>query len=196
MLFINSKINKALSSLRYLRASTNQLTGVDMDSNILNQKLLLELFEYKDGHLYWKKNANSSVKTGDKAGSIRNDGYWRIGINGKAHTAHRTIFLYHHGFLPQNIDHINGIKTDNRIENLRAATNSQNQCNAKINTKNKSGIKGVCWNKKAKKWVVYLYINGKYKDFGKYFDINVAKFVADTMRHKYHGEFANNGYKS
>lgn len=165
-----------------------------MDSNILNQKLLSELFEYKEGYLYWKISPNSNVKIGNKAGSIRKDGYWRIGIKNKAHTAHRVIFLYHHGYLPQNIDHINGIKTDNRIENLRAATTRQNQLNSKINSKNKSGIKGVCWDKQSKKWRVYLYIEGKFTDFGKYFDINVAKFVADTMRHKYHGEFANNAY--
>jgi len=164
-----------------------------MDSNILNQKLLLETFEYKEGHLYWKKTMSNFVKAGIKAGSIRKDGYWKVGFKGKAPTAHRIIFLYHHGYLPKNIDHINGIKTDNRIENLRAATDSQNQCNAKINTKNKSGIKGVCWNKNTKKWRVYLYINGKFTEFGHYFDINVAKFVANTMRYKYHGEFANNG---
>ena len=165
-----------------------------MDLNILNQKLLHELFEYKEGHLYCKINANSQTKIGNKAGSIQKDGYWRIGIKGKAHTAHRLIFLFHYGYLPKCIDHINGIKTDNCIKNLRAATNSQNQCNAKINIKNTSGIKGVCWNKKTKKWRVYLYINGKFTEFGHYFDINVAKFVIDTMRHKYHGEFANHGY--
>ena len=166
-----------------------------MDSNILNQKLLLKTFEYKEGHLYWKFDQGTARKN-KKAGSLRKDGYWRIGFKGKAPTAHRIIFLYHHGYLPKNIDHINGIKTDNRIENLRAATDSQNQYNSKINTKNKSGIKGVSWNKQTKKWVVYLCINGKNKNFGKYFDINVAKFVANTMRYKYHGEFANNGNKS
>ena len=62
--------------------------------------------------------------------------------------------------------------------------------NSKIASNNKSGIKNVNWHKKSKKWVVQLGVNNKKMNFGTYFDLEVAKFVAETMRHKYHGQFS------
>jgi len=64
------------------------------------------------------------------------------------------IFLYHHGYLPKFVDHIDGNKKNNRIENLREATKSQNAMNQKVSTRNTSGIKGVMWHKRDKKWFV------------------------------------------
>jgi len=62
--------------------------------------------------------------------------------------------------------------------------------NAKLRKDNTSGVKGVCWNKADKKWEVKFQMDGKTKHFGKYFDLSVAKFVCETMRHKYHKDFA------
>ena len=162
---------------------------------MITQELVKELFEYRDGDLYWKKiNPYAhNIKIGAEAGCLKNRGYLCTKINGKSYLNHRLIFLYHHGCLPKFIDHINNIKTDNRIENLREATVSQNALNKKQQSNNTSGIKGVSWNIQAQKWRVRLQINGKEKSFGAYYDFDAAKFIAETMRHKFHGEFANHG---
>ena len=145
-----------------------------------------ELFDYRDGDIYWKKN-------GKQAGTITKSGRKQIGYKGKTYLAHRVIFLMHHGYLPSEIDHIDGNPLNNRIENLRSATRYTNNMNVGVNKRNSSGVKGVMWNPRDKKWTVRFNVFGKIKSFGQYYDINVAKFVVETMRHKYHGKFANNG---
>jgi len=145
-----------------------------------------DLFEYKDGELYWKKN-------GKQAGTVTARGKKQISIGGKLYLAHRIIFLMHHGYLPTEIDHIDNNQLNNRIENLREANRYTNNMNVRRGKHNTSGVKNVLWSSRDNKWRVRMSVSGKQKSFGSYYDINVAKFVADTMRHKYHGEFANNG---
>jgi hypothetical protein len=151
---------------------------------------VLELYDYKDGELYWKKSNNNKVKIGSKAGgnSVNSDGRKSISVNKKRYLASRVIFLHQKGYLPAMVDHINGIKTDNRIENLRPATSLTNNQNAKIRKDNKSGIKGVSLKKG--KWYVQLRINGLKKSFGYFKDLELADLVAQEARDKYHGEFA------
>ena len=167
--------------------------GLKFGGRMITQELVKELFEYRDGELYRKVANSNRVKIGDKVGTVNNLGYLCTQINGKIYKNHRLIFLMFKGYLPKYIDHINGIKTDNRIENLRECTSSQNNLNRKQRSNNTSGVKGVMWHKRDKKWEVRMQINGKYKYFGRYHDIEVAKFIADTTRHKFHGEFANHG---
>lgn len=157
----------------------------------ITQQLIKDLFDYRDGELYWKISV-SNVKIGAKAGSL-NCGYLQTRIKRKAYRNHRIIFLYHHGYLPQFIDHIDGNKLNNSINNLREATLAQNNYNAKKPVSNTSGFKNISWCKNSKKWKVYLHFNNKSKHFGYYHDIDVAKFIAETMRYKYHGQFANHG---
>ena len=157
--------------------------------NNLNQDLLCELFEYKDGHLYWKVN-KGRAKNGTKAGSIHNQGYLSVRINKKAYLLHRLIYLYHNGVLPEFIDHINGNKLDNHIENLRPATLSQNGCNATLSKRNTSGIKGVSWNKRYNKWEAYLNKNNKRTCIGKFSSLEEATKAVTEARNIYHKEFA------
>ena len=159
---------------------------------MITQNELKKLFEYKDGKLYWRISLGPRTKIGALAGCFAGE-YYKVRFKNKYYMIHRVIFMMFHGYLPKQIDHINNIKTDNRIENLRAANNSTNQQNVGLQKNNKSGIKGVSWHKATKKWVVQLGINGKPKHFGCYFDKEVARFVAETMRYKYHKEFANHG---
>ena len=156
---------------------------------MITQNLVLELFEIKNGNLIWK-NHKYKLKNGQVAGTKTANGYIRTEIKGKKYLNHRIIYLMYYGVLPEFIDHINGDKTDNRIENLREANAIQNQQNAKIKLTNKSGIKGVSWHKPLKKWYVQLKINGLVRNFGYYHDLNCAKFVAEAMRYKYHQQFA------
>jgi hypothetical protein len=156
---------------------------------MITKELLEQLFAYENGNLYWK-NTFSRIKAGQKAGSPSTRGYWVVGINQKRYKLHRLIFLMHNGFMPIYVDHVNGNTSDNRIENLRVATASQNAYNSKKPKNNTSGLKNISWDKKTKKWVVRLKINEKLKNFGRYNDIDYAKFVAEAMRYKYHQQFA------
>ena len=154
------------------------------------QECLNELFEYRDGNFYWKKRTSNRINIGDKAGTLCDRGYIRVFVNGKGYKLHRLIFLMRYGYLPKIIDHIDGNTSNNKVENLREATQSQNLCNTKIRSDNSSGIKNVCWHKYKKQWYVQVQINGKAKSFGCYQDIELAELVAIMAREKYHKEFA------
>jgi len=151
-----------------------------MNKDILTQDKLKELFHYKDGQLY------RLVKPSTEK-------YNTVSIDGKLYLHHRIVFLYHYGYLPKCVDHIDNNPKNNRIENLREATVSQNQLNAKKSIKNTSGIKGVTFNKKTNQWNVHISINKKLKNLGSFKDIELAELVAIEARNKYHGEFARHG---
>jgi len=162
-----------------------------MERNMeITQQLVKELFEYRDGELYRRIGTSSNAKTGDKAGSLSGDGYLQTNINAKKYKNHRIIFLYHHGYLPEFIDHIDNNRLNNHINNLRETSILQNNRNARTRAGNTSGVKGVYWYKATQKWGVRINVNSKEKFFGYYHDINVAKFIVETMRNKYHGKFA------
>lgn len=133
----------------------------------VTQEELKNIFHYEDGKLFWKrvKSKARQVRAGDRAGTLDYNGYRRVKICNKAYKEHRLIFMYHHGYLPEFIDHINGKKDDNRIENLRPATRSQNAFNSKVFKNNQSGITGVSETLSGK-WRARIRVEGKYKHLG------------------------------
>ena len=162
----------------------------------LTVDLLKHLFDYdkETGNLIWKVSNSHSQKIGDIAGSLHQRlGYVQIGINSKRYYAHRLIFLYHKGYLPKTLDHINGDRGDNRIENLRAVTASQNQHNRKINSNNTSGYKGVSYNARANKWCAEIHLESKRISLGYYKTPEEADAVVRKAREELHGGFANHG---
>lgn len=159
----------------------------------ITQELLHELFEYRDGELYWKVANSNRVKVGEMAGYVRPDGYRVVRLFGKDYRIHRLIYIFHKGKLNSIIDHINNNRFDNRIENLRECTRYENGQNSKLYSNNKSGYKNVFWVKREEKWKVEVRIEGKKKSFGLYDDIELAIIVAEEARNKYHGAFANHG---
>jgi len=158
-----------------------------MKTNELPADLLHELFEYRDGELLWKVGGNGR-RIGMVAGAVNRDGYRRIKINYKLYAVHRLIWVMHGNKPAQFVDHINGDQLDNRIENLRAATHSQNCMNRRQRSDNKSGIKGVM--RKKDKWYGCVTLNYKVYPAG-YFDHkeDAAAAVA-KLRKELHGEFA------
>ena len=117
-------------------------------------------------------------------------GYIYIRLNLKKYSAHRLAWFYVHGYMPNNlIDHINGIKSDNRILNLREATPHQNVCNSRISKKNTSGNKGVYLNKLTNKWVAQSMINGSYVYLGTFCNKEDAVMSYENFASKNHGEF-------
>lgn len=163
-----------------------------MDNKTMNQVLVAEYFDHKDGHLYWKKvmRFNKQYLVGREVGSIHKTGYRHVTWMGKIHKVHRLIFLLEHGYLPKEIDHINGDRQDNRIENLREVTRSENQFNKAMCSNNTSGFRGVNWHKHSKSWVVRVCTKGKTKILGYFKDLELAGLVADEARNLYHGKFA------
>ena len=162
----------------------------------LTQQNTQSLFDYKEGKLFWKNSqAHGKVKAGDEAGCLTSKGYHRLMIGYKEYPTHRVVFLYHHGYLPKMVDHIDGNRKNNAIENLRPATNALNCLNKSVQSNNKLGIKNVCWSNQNKKWFVQVSVKGK-RVVSKFFDdLDLADLVATMAREKYHGAFANHGLK-
>ena len=127
-----------------------------------------ELFEYKDGKLFWKVRKAHRIEIGDRAGCMDKLGYRYIGIDYKIYREHRLIWLLHYGYFPERLDHINRIKDDNRIENLREVTRSQNHMNSKKRKNTTSKYKGVCWDKENNKWRSQIKLKGKLIHLGRF----------------------------
>jgi hypothetical protein len=164
-----------------------------MTKESITQDYVKQLFEYRDGALYWKVKTSKKMLIGQKAGNKREDGYCLTRIAPKRYLNHRLIFLMHHGYFPKFIDHIDGNPSNNKIENLRAATATQNQHNRKLGKNNTSGLKNVSWVAKRKKWEVKIYVNNKRHNIGYFDDVELADLVAQEARNKYHGKFLNHG---
>ena len=160
---------------------------------MITQERLHELFDYReDGVLIWKKCTSFRTRIGDVAGGINPDGYRHLKIDEKNYRIHRLIFLYHHGYLTpgMDIDHIDGDKTNNRIENLRQVTKTQNQQNSKMRSTNTSGVKGVSWFNASGKWKAQLLVEKRLIYLGLHDTIEEAEKVIKEAREKYHGEYS------
>jgi len=99
--------------------------------------------------------------------------------------------LYHHGVVPEQLDHINRDTSDNRIENLRPANICQNARNRGLFSNNTSGCKGVAWDKTASKWISYVSVNKKHTKLGAFDDLELAELVSIEARDLYYGKYAN-----
>jgi hypothetical protein len=117
-----------------------------------NREELLAILRYKDGNLYWVRSLKRHALRGKLAGCLEPGGYWVIQHNGRRLYAHRLIWILHHGNISAGleIDHINRLKSDNRIENLRLVTKVGNGQNRTLSRNNTTGIPNVykdqkCW---------------------------------------------------
>lgn len=147
---------------------------------------LKELFYYQDGNLVWKIDRSDKVKKGKIAGCLRKNGYISIKHDNKTYLAHRLIFLYHYNYLPKFIDHINNNPSDNKIENLRECTVTQNMYN-RIKYGNHK-YKGVY--KVYNKFKVQIMDNGNLKYLGLYNTEDEAALVYNNYAKNIFGEFA------
>ncbi len=139
---------------------------------MITQEMIKELLIYNPdtGIFLWKIASVGRIKMLGVAGSKHNQGYIVITIKGKAYLAHRLAWLYVYGEIPrEQLDHINNIRSDNRIANLRVATHIQNQGNQiKPHHENKTGFLGVSFDKRRNKYVAYISINGRNKKLGRF----------------------------
>ena len=140
------------------------------------------LFDYdpKTGNLTWKNPLRKTTLKGCRAGCLTSNGYRTIGIYPKIYREHRIIFLWYYGYTPENdIDHINGIRDDNRISNLREYSDVCNRYNARINKNNTTGVRGVV--KGTKRGGAYrVMMAGKYiGTFWTLYDAACARYDAE-----------------
>jgi hypothetical protein len=156
-------------------------------------------YDPETGVLTWRTRADRDHSwnmrfSGEVAGNITNKGYRMLQMSAGPFLAHRLIWLWMTSEMPSGqIDHINGDRSDNRWCNLRLATNSQNQMNRALSSKNVSGVKGVTWNKKQKTWVAHLTVNEKQMHLGQSRSLEIAVKLRRDAEAKYHGEYAHKG---
>jgi len=168
-----------------------------MTKRILTQKRLKELFEYSPhtGLFLRLVAVNYNAKKGYYAGSI-SGGYMAIRIDSALYLSHRLAWLYMTGEFPDNeIDHINHNKFDNRWINIRAVSHADNMRNQPIRKNNTSGLFGVYWTKRDKKWFVQIELPNKCINLGRYSSFFDAACARKSAEIKY-GFHANHGINS
>lgn len=114
-------------------------------------------------------------------------GYIKIVVDDVQYKGHRLAWFYSYGVWPEtHIDHINRVKNDNRMDNLRLATNAENAQNKGMSSKNTSGAKGVTWDASNSKWMAQIAVGGRNYKLGRYSDINDAIAARKEAEDKYH----------
>ena len=162
---------------------------------------LREFFRYfrSSGRLTWKNTKGGRSVLGAKIGYPDINGYLTMRFDGVLYCVHRVIWKHVTGEDPGEfeIDHINGVKEDNRWVNLRLATHARNNQNTKIQKNNSSGYKGVAWHGQRKAWRAYVSVgprgNSKQIHLGLHSTPEAAAKAVRKYREQLHGKFTNHG---
>lgn len=155
----------------------------------LTQEYVRSLFDYdpETGVLTWKERPREHFST-DRAWNSTNarcawkptgqrptsDGYLEVCIDGRLYKAHRIIWLWCNGYLPDETDHDNGVRSDNRLSNLRATSHAGNMKNKGKRKDNRSGVTGVGWHAKDRRWVAHITVGGRQRRLGGFVDKDEA----------------------
>lgn len=162
-----------------------------MKSEKISANRLRQVLQYNTdtGDFVWLERLSNRAQVGQLAGSVAANGYVQIQINGRLYFAHRLAWLYVTGEYPKSqVDHRDRNRSNNAWINLREATPSENSCNKATN--NRSGVRGVSWNKRAGKWVAQVSFRRITHYLGLFDSIEEAGYAVISMRGKLHGEFA------
>jgi hypothetical protein len=179
----------------------------------ISPELLRALLRYdpETGGLFWRRRERQHFSSGsrcDPAAQARqwnalwqdkpalstnsSNGYLKGAIFGRTLLAHRVVWAVHFGVWPKQIDHINGVRTDNRIANLREATSQENNRNRSLPSDNKSGRIGVRWHKPDSCWRAHIGVSRRrihLGSFRKFQDAVAAREEAEALYgfHPNHG---------
>ena len=162
----------------------------------MNQDQLKELLHYcPETGVFTRRTSCGRYRAGTTVGTKPSGTlkYVSIYVANQRFLAQRLAWLYVYGELPiTDLDHINRVKTDNRIENLRQVTRSQNMQNVWLHKHNTSGHKGISWTARLKKWRVYVFLQRKQIHIGVFadFDDAVAAYRAAAAQHHTHNPAA------
>lgn len=160
------------------------------DHIIVENAAQLLAYDPETGEVRWATDSGrcNRIKAGTKAGYVRQDGYIEIRVNRRPVMAHRVAWFLHYGELPEcQLDHVNRVRNDNRICNLRAAPenafhNNQNRAVGKNNT---SGVIGVMWYPAKNRWIARIKVKGRSLYLGLFecFDDAVAARKNAELKH-------------
>lgn len=168
-----------------------------MTKHIMTAEEARQLFIYDEsiGELRWAEDVRPRAKAGAIAGFICNaDGYRRIGYKGTIYLGHRVMWLHHTGSWPKKfLDHIDGNRANNRIENLREASRTDNNRNVLRQRNNTSGYKGVSFMRRDSVWVAQITVNRKNYFLGRFATPEEAHAAYCKAAKEHHGDFANTG---
>ena len=160
---------------------------------LLSCEQLRDVLSYctETGIFTWKQS-RTPVKAGQQAGGISGSGYRRIVIDGRAYQASHLAWLYVHGKWPPAVemDHKDGDTLNDRIDNLRPATSSQNSANTRKPITNTSGYKGVTWNRRVGKWQSQIKVGGRSIYLGIYGNAEDAHAAYVAISRELRGDFA------
>lgn len=160
--------------------------------------ILRETVQYDQelGHLLWARTLGTRTQKSKRVGWVGMDGYrhFEVRLYGKrvAILEHRAIWALVHGYWPTELDHINGVRDDNRLANLREVSRRENSKNSSIRSDNTSGVIGVSWDRKSGKWHAYIQVAGKRINLGWFDDLEDAVAVRKAAEIKY-GFHQNHG---
>ena len=147
-------------------------------------------YDPSTGVFTWRKKPNRNIVVGSIVGSYDKDGYLETRLDREPLKIHRLAWFYVHGVWPDgDIDHKNGIRADNRIDNLRDVTASENQCNRHTGRPNKSGFRGVVYHSKTGRWTSRLMVKGKSYSFGYHDSPQEASVLYEAAAKELKGEF-------
>jgi hypothetical protein len=152
-----------------------------------------EIFFFDGEDLYWKIDPCKRSQKGCVAGFTDSRGYRRVKFKQKAYFVHRIIYEIYHGNIPDGyeVDHIDRNPSNNRIENLRLATPSQNACNRGLFSNSSTGLKGVSLHKQTGKYSSGIRSGGKRTHLGLYTTKEEAFEAYKEAAKNYHQDFAN-----
>ena len=202
-----SEPSRSSRSIRQAKPPEQERSELRLLEMELTQELLKELLHYdpETGIFTWRDRSlnhcasRRAMRTfnsrwaGTEAGTKKNDGYLRIRFLGQLTYLHRLGVLYMTGTFPAlQVDHINGVRDDNRWANLRLVNNSENHRNMKMPTSNKSGVVGVFWGPHVRKWRAQIRVEYKPHRLGDYSDFFEAVCARKSAERKY-GFHLNHG---
>ena len=158
-------------------------------SLLISWQRVRELFVYREDG--WLERAVGGRKhAASYRGRFIGSGYLALSVDSRTYYVHRLVWFYHRAVWPSHVDHIDGCKTNNRIENLRECTAAQNQHNTTAKSCSQSGLKGVFPAGSEGKWLSLIVLDGKQKYLGTFTDKVAAARAYDKVAIAYFGEFA------
>lgn len=171
-----------------MNASCSEAKDKHPDVNFLRSILS---YDPTTGDFRWMTNRGGKAKKGMIAGCKMANGYWKLSIKNRLLLAHRVAWLYETGEWPTGqVDHINGVRADNRFVNLRQSTHTENARNHGLGKRNKSGCVGVFWMEKPRKWWAYIHVDRNNITLGKFDDFAEAVAARRSAEMEYYKDFA------
>ena len=156
---------------------------------MITQEQLKDLATYEDGRLLYIRKPRGRANIGDPMGTPQPNGYSQVMISRKRYYLHQLVYLYHHGYIPREIDHADRDKSNNRIENLRESNRSQNMWNKDIGS-SASGYRGVIYLADRDRWKAYINHDGKQIHIGHFKDKHSAARAYNEKAVELRGEYA------